>query len=401
VFDLPRELELVWWTVMGLFVGSFLNVAIHRLPRGDDGFETAPLDLPHCKKQLTWRENVPLVSWLAQRGRCPRLRLAHPVPLSAGRGPDRGSVAPVRLADARRRLAAAARAPARRQRVDRGDLRRLRLLRDPRRGLDRGHGGWPPILAVLVPRIHRTPGWRSSTRTVRDVTRTGALIAALLGLVVGGGVLLVIGWVGERVLGREAMGLGDVKLLAAAGGFIGPGGALAALVIASFVGAFAGVGNIARFQCILRERVRRRRSSKSFARTLAAARGRWIDAALRSVLGPWNVPRAFVLGEPQPLVPVARSRGSLRARRNAERRTTGGWKRSALRRSRHRPAHSSIQSDAMNSNRTHFLFAALALRAALRELRFHAVQGRARRARDRQSRVARRTLALSRARTAT
>jgi leader peptidase (prepilin peptidase)/N-methyltransferase len=55
--------------VVGLFVGSFLNVVIYRTPRGLS--VAAPRSFcPTCERQLNWWENVPLVSWTALRGRC-------------------------------------------------------------------------------------------------------------------------------------------------------------------------------------------------------------------------------------------------------------------------------------------------------------------------------------------
>jgi leader peptidase (prepilin peptidase)/N-methyltransferase len=55
--------------VVGLFVGSFLNVVIYRTPRGLS--VAAPRSFcPTCDRQLLWWENVPVVSWLALRGRC-------------------------------------------------------------------------------------------------------------------------------------------------------------------------------------------------------------------------------------------------------------------------------------------------------------------------------------------
>jgi leader peptidase (prepilin peptidase) / N-methyltransferase len=77
--------------VLGLLVGSFLNVVIHRLPKmmelewaancaelaGTEVPESAPFDLsrprsrcPHCQHQIRWYENVPVVSYLVLRGRC-------------------------------------------------------------------------------------------------------------------------------------------------------------------------------------------------------------------------------------------------------------------------------------------------------------------------------------------
>jgi len=55
--------------VVGLFVGSFLNVVIYRTPRGLS--VAAPRSFcPSCERQLNWWENVPVVSWTALGGRC-------------------------------------------------------------------------------------------------------------------------------------------------------------------------------------------------------------------------------------------------------------------------------------------------------------------------------------------
>ena len=55
--------------VLGCIVGSFLNVCIHRLPLGMS-IVTPPSHCPHCKYSIPWFLNIPLVTWLALRGRC-------------------------------------------------------------------------------------------------------------------------------------------------------------------------------------------------------------------------------------------------------------------------------------------------------------------------------------------
>lgn len=55
--------------VVGLLVGSFLNVVVYRVPRGLSVSKPRSF-CPTCERQLSWWENVPIVSWIALRGRC-------------------------------------------------------------------------------------------------------------------------------------------------------------------------------------------------------------------------------------------------------------------------------------------------------------------------------------------
>ncbi len=65
--------ETLIWTLgvflLGLMVGSFLNVVIHRTPRGEN-IAWPGSHCPKCGENLRWYHNVPLLSWLALRGRC-------------------------------------------------------------------------------------------------------------------------------------------------------------------------------------------------------------------------------------------------------------------------------------------------------------------------------------------
>ena len=56
--------------MIGASVGSFLNVVIYRLPRGLSINKPRHSFCPSCKKQLTWRELIPLASWAMQGGKC-------------------------------------------------------------------------------------------------------------------------------------------------------------------------------------------------------------------------------------------------------------------------------------------------------------------------------------------
>src|SRR5439155_26557054 len=111
-----------------------------------------------------------------------------------------------------------------------------------------------------------------------SVTSAGALVACLAGIAAGGGILWLIGKVGSRLYGRDAMGFGDVKLLAAGGGFVGPGGALAVLMIASVLASVVGLLNMVRFFVLLRSRARARGRRGGLRKSLLIARiaGRYL-----------------------------------------------------------------------------------------------------------------------------
>ncbi len=296
LLELAPPMQWIWWGGMGLFVGSFLNVAIHRLPRpGMTVSKPRRSQCPSCARGLTWKENVPLLSWLVQGGRCRGCgwRIPWRYPL-------------VELLTALLWFLAAWMSPA-------GDwplvLARVVVLS----GLvvatfvDFEHFEIPdevsiggmvlaPLASLLVPELHRATSLSRLLGQGGEVDRWSALVGSLVGVAIGGGVLLGIGWLGKLLFRREAMGLGDVKLLAAAGGFVGPGGALAALVLGSVVASVAGVLNVARFYCLSRGRVSRRGARKSVGRSLASARiagrylpfGPYLALGIGIVLLAWN-----------------------------------------------------------------------------------------------------------------
>lgn len=64
-----RVLVSVFSGVLGLLVGSFLNVVVYRLPRGES-IVRPPSHCPKCSTQLGALENIPVLSWLALGARC-------------------------------------------------------------------------------------------------------------------------------------------------------------------------------------------------------------------------------------------------------------------------------------------------------------------------------------------
>lgn len=277
----------LWWTTVGLFIGSFLNVAIHRLPRdGESVNKPRRSRCPACRTELTWRENIPLLSWILQLGRCRncawRIPVRYPLVelLTAGLW----------------YLAATATTPG-----DHGVFLVRALVLS---GLvvatfvdfdfleipdEVSIGGMvaAPVLCLLVPQLHADTWVAQYVSDSVPVDRFGALVGCMAGMAVGWSVLWLIGRVGTRAYGTDAMGFGDVKLLAAGGGFVGPGATLAALMLAALVASVVGTANMARFFFLTRSRARERGRPALLGRSIRIARiaGRYLPFGPYLALG--------------------------------------------------------------------------------------------------------------------
>jgi leader peptidase (prepilin peptidase)/N-methyltransferase len=201
---------------LGAIVGSFLNVCIYRLPRHESVVRPRSR-CPACGRSLQWYENIPVVSWAALRARCagcgqaisimyPVVELFTAVTFAAAYlvfGPTPLLAARLLLASALIVLAVT-------------DLRE-RLLPNAIT--------YPGIVAGLVFSLFLPPG----------------IVNAALGVVVGAGVPFVIGEAFYRLRGIEGLGMGDVKMLAMIGAFLGWQLALFTLFAASLLGVLFGV----------------------------------------------------------------------------------------------------------------------------------------------------------------
>ena len=67
--DAVELLAVVFITLAGLAIGSFLNVVIWRVPRGES-IVSPPSHCPQCDAEIRGRDNIPVASWLLLRGRC-------------------------------------------------------------------------------------------------------------------------------------------------------------------------------------------------------------------------------------------------------------------------------------------------------------------------------------------
>jgi leader peptidase (prepilin peptidase)/N-methyltransferase len=209
-------IELAIVLLLGLAIGSFLNVVIHRLPRGESLISPGS-KCPSCGYTLRPLDNIPVVSYLMLRGRCRacRIRIAARYPLVEiataalfvlhyvvfGWTP----LLAVRLLFASAMVALFA-----------IDLEH-HLLPDAMT--------LPGIVLGLLAALFLPPGFRD----------------AVIGMLLGGGVLWLIGEAYYRYSGEEGMGGGDVKMLAMIGAFLGWELVIVTLVFSSIAGSLTGL----------------------------------------------------------------------------------------------------------------------------------------------------------------
>jgi leader peptidase (prepilin peptidase)/N-methyltransferase len=205
---------------LGLIVGSFLNVCIYRLPRRES-VNWPGSHCTTCNRSLSWYENIPVVSWLVLRGRCrtcgERISVIYPI---------------VELVTAALFVAGYAIygwTPLLAARLAFACAMVVLFAIDLRHHLLPNVITVPGIVVGFVLSLVLPPGWKAS----------------LIGLIAGGGVLFAIAEGYYRLRGIEGLGMGDVKMLAMIGAFLGWKLMLVTLVLASFAGSVIGVGVIA------------------------------------------------------------------------------------------------------------------------------------------------------------
>jgi leader peptidase (prepilin peptidase) / N-methyltransferase len=190
---------------IGAIVGSFLNVCIHRMPR-DLSIVLPRSFCPKCKAMIPWYENIPLVSYLLLRGKCFRCRR------------------PIAIRYFFVELTTAG----------------IAWFLWQRYGLTAEFVTSTIFFAMLIVATMTD----FETGLIPDqITVTGMILGVALsvtghghfpqtlwyqkllasgaGLLAGGGILLLVGWLGKLVFRKDSMGGGDVKLLAMIGAFVG------------------------------------------------------------------------------------------------------------------------------------------------------------------------------------
>jgi leader peptidase (prepilin peptidase)/N-methyltransferase len=199
-------------SAVGLCFGSFLNVCILRLPK-DQSLLRPPSTCPQCGHRIAWFDNIPVFSWLALRGKCRQCR--------AGISPQYPLIellvgliwlaAYLLYGFTLHGLAGAV-------------LGTILLgigITDARHYLIPDEYTWGGLALGLA--LSLEGGWQG-------------FVYAVIGAATGFGLLYVVGEVGRWLFKEEAMGGGDIKMMAMVGSFVGWKGVLLTI----FAGALFG-----------------------------------------------------------------------------------------------------------------------------------------------------------------
>lgn len=213
---IPGWLTHLFSALMGLVVGSFLNVVIMRLPQ-KKSLSYPGSHCPKCGKSLRWFHNIPVLSFLTLRGRCSQCKtpisLRYPI---------------VEVLTGLLFLATE---------IKWGFVYTL-FIHD-----------WPFVaLLVAITFIdleHRLiPDKLSLSGLIIGLLTAGVqpgYLQAIEGAAFGFCFFYALAWIYQRFAGRSGLGGGDIKLLAMLGAFLGPSGVFATILISSILGSVIGI----------------------------------------------------------------------------------------------------------------------------------------------------------------
>jgi leader peptidase (prepilin peptidase) / N-methyltransferase len=219
----------------GLLIGSFLNVCVYRLPRDLSVMRPSRSFCPHCEKTIAWYDNIPVLSYVLLGGRCrfcgERIPLRYLlVELATG------------IAFAMCVAALGVTPKALKYCLFSAILITLiatdleeRILPDE---FTKGGIVLGLVLAFFVP---LDPGLMSLVLPSSLGRAWTSVAEATFGAAFSGGTVWLLGWVYQKVRHREGMGLGDVKMIAMVGTFLGIQGALLTMFAGSALGSIFGL----------------------------------------------------------------------------------------------------------------------------------------------------------------
>jgi leader peptidase (prepilin peptidase) / N-methyltransferase len=236
----------ILFVVVGLFgaiIGSFLNVVIHRLPR-EESIVLPSSRCPSCGAAIAFYDNVPVLSYLALRGRC-RSCKAH---ISA-RYPAVEALTAVLWVAVAWRDGLTFALP-----FDLVFVTAIVALIfiDAEHMILPNAITYPGIAFAIVarlalPYLMGRPYFDDLDMLLNGVLAgmplwAASLAGAVVGALVGGGSLWLMGWTWEKLRGVEAMGLGDVKMMFMVGAYLGWRLTILNIFLGVLSGSLIGIG---------------------------------------------------------------------------------------------------------------------------------------------------------------
>jgi leader peptidase (prepilin peptidase)/N-methyltransferase len=223
--------------LFGLLIGSFLNVCIYRWPR--DLSVVAPRShCTACERGIAWYDNIPVLSYLILGGRCRHCGAAihwrYPI-VELLTGLSFGffvyqyglTLEGLKFCIFAAILIALGFADA-----------DTRILPDE---LTIGGTAIGFVLSGFVPVADSTFHFLAGAFGFQPAARVSSLGEAVLGAVVCAGSIWLAGWLFEKLRHKEGLGLGDVKMLAMIGAFLGVQATLLTIILGSLIGAITGL----------------------------------------------------------------------------------------------------------------------------------------------------------------
>lgn len=211
---------LVFW--MGASIGSFLNVCIARWP-AELSVVSPRSRCPRCERPIAWYDNIPLLSWVILRAKCRGCGL----PISVQYPAIEFTVGLLWFASfvwfgptlTMLRVAIAATI-----------LLGIAITDLLHYVIPDGFTVTGFLIAMLLP---------VPAIFIGDVGPFAGPWDALIGACAGAGLIAIVGWLGEVALRKEAMGQGDVTLMAFIGAMVGPERALLTVFVGAAIASVA------------------------------------------------------------------------------------------------------------------------------------------------------------------
>ncbi len=215
--------------LFGLCIGSFLNVCIFRIPRGFSIVHPRSF-CPGCGRPIAWYDNLPVLSYVMLRGKCRSCKVA-----ISPRYPLIELLTAMLFVMVWNRFGPTVLTPVFCLMIG-GLIVATFVDFDFMIIPDRTSLGTVVIgvgLSTLIPEIHGAEGMVSG------------LLHSVVGVAAGAGLLWLVAIVGKWMFKKDAMGMGDVKLLGGIGAFLGLPGVIYTILVSSIVGTVIGLTMIA------------------------------------------------------------------------------------------------------------------------------------------------------------